>query len=98
MEVSSGTTTAIHTPRATCLMSLQSIFRSRRGLSKLIVRIALLAAFVVPAIVRAQDAVRPSLAGEAASEARRQDIERIPYNLLAGPMRFRLGASIGIEY
>ncbi len=49
-------------------------------------------------LVRAQDAVRPSLAGEAASEARRQDIERIPYNLLIGPVRFRLGATIGVEY
>ena len=52
----------------------------------------------VPALVRAQDAVRPSLAGEAASEARRQDVERIPYNLLVGPVRFRVGASIGVEY
>jgi len=38
------------------------------------------------------------LAGESASEARRQDVERIPYNLLVGPVRFRLGASIGVEY
>lgn len=49
-------------------------------------------------IVHAQDAVRPSLAGEAASEARRQDIERIPYNLLVGPVRFRLSATMGVEY
>ena len=46
----------------------------------------------------AQDAVRPSLAGEAASEARRQDIERIPYNLMVGPIRFRFSATAGIEY
>jgi len=52
----------------------------------------------VSVVVRAQDAVRPSLAGEAASEARRQDVDRIPYNLLVGPVRFRLGASIGVEY
>ncbi|MFN2542855.1 MAG: outer membrane beta-barrel protein [Chthoniobacterales bacterium] len=45
-----------------------------------------------------QDAVRPSLAGEAAAEARRQDIDRIPYNLLMGPIRFRVSASAGVEY
>ena len=49
-------------------------------------------------MVRAQDVVRPSLAGEAASEARRQDIDRIPYNLLLGPVRFRFSASMGAEY
>jgi hypothetical protein len=47
---------------------------------------------------RAQDAVRPSLAGEAASEARAQDIDRLPYNLLVGPVRFRVSATVGIEY
>jgi opacity protein-like surface antigen len=49
-------------------------------------------------IVRAQDAVRPSLAGEAAAEARRQQIDKIPYNLQLGPMKFRLSATLGIEY
>ncbi|MEY2527564.1 MAG: hypothetical protein QOE73_2335 [Verrucomicrobiota bacterium] len=49
-------------------------------------------------VVRAQDAVRPSLAGETASEARRQDIDRIPYNLLVGPVRFRFSATMGVEY
>ena len=49
-------------------------------------------------IVRAQDAIRPSLAGESASEARQQDIDRIPYNLLVGPVRFRLSATMGVEY
>lgn len=49
-------------------------------------------------IVRAQDAIRPSLAGESASEARRQDIDRIPYNLLVGPVRFRFSATMGAEY
>jgi hypothetical protein len=53
---------------------------------------------IAPAFVQAQDAVRPSLAGEAASEARRQDIERLPYNLMLGPMRFRLSATVGVEY
>ncbi|MGZ5019438.1 MAG: hypothetical protein ACXWAV_03335 [Chthoniobacterales bacterium] len=47
---------------------------------------------------RAQDAVRPSLAGEAAAEARRQTLDQIPYNLLAGPVRFRFSATAGIEY
>ena len=45
-----------------------------------------------------QDAVRPSLAGEEASEAREQDISRIPYNLMVGPVRFRLSATVGVEY
>jgi Putative beta-barrel porin 2 len=54
--------------------------------------------FSAISVVRAQDAVRPSLAGEAASEARRQDIDRIPYNLLVGPVRFRFSATMGVEY
>src|SRR5450755_4376841 len=53
--------------------------------------------FVAP-IVRAQDAVRPSLAGEEASEARRQSIDKIPYNLELGPMKLRFSATIGVEY
>ena len=48
--------------------------------------------------VRAQEAVRPSLAGEAAAEARRQSIEQIPYNLLLGPVRFRFSVTTGVEY
>jgi len=48
--------------------------------------------------VYSQDAIRPSLAGQAASEARRQDIDRLPYNLMAGPARFRVSATMGIEY
>ncbi len=52
----------------------------------------------LPPAIRAQDAVRPSLAGEAAAEARRQSIEKIPYNLLAGPVRFRFSVTTGIEY
>src|SRR2546423_14920205 len=46
----------------------------------------------------AQDAVRPSLAGEAAAEARRQSIDKIPYNLEIGPIKFRFSASLGLEY
>lgn len=49
-------------------------------------------------MLRAQDAIRPSLAGEAAAEARRQSLDRIPYNLLAGPIRFRVSATAGLEY
>ncbi len=48
--------------------------------------------------LRAQDAVRPSLAGEESAEARRQDIDRLPYNLLLGPVRFRVSATLGVEY
>ncbi|MDQ2919964.1 MAG: outer membrane beta-barrel protein [Verrucomicrobiota bacterium] len=47
---------------------------------------------------RAQDAVRPSMAGEASAEARRQTIDQIPYNLLAGPIRFRFSATQGVEW
>ncbi len=53
--------------------------------------------FLIPSL-RAQDAVRPSLAGEAAAEARRQSVEQIPYNLLAGPVRFLFSITTGIEY
>ena len=47
---------------------------------------------------RAQDAIRPSLAGEAAAEARRQSIDKIPYNLQVGPIKFRFSATMGVEY
>jgi len=68
---------------------------------RLLKRFTLLASLLLLAglgVVRAQDAVRPSLAGEEASEARRQDIEHIPYNLLVGPIRFRVSATVGVEY
>src|ERR1700719_3871472 len=48
--------------------------------------------------VYAQDAVRPSLAGQDAYDARQEDVSRIPYNLLLGPVRFRVGATVGVEY
>ena len=48
--------------------------------------------------LRAQDAIRPSLAGEAAAEARRQQIDKIPYNLQVGPIKFRFSATLGVEY
>ncbi len=63
------------------------------------------AAFIVSGLVllganraAAQDAVRPSLAGEVAAEARRQDIENIPYNLMTGPIKYRVSGTIGVEY
>lgn len=49
-------------------------------------------------IMQAQDAIRPSLAGETAAEARRQSIDRIPYNLQLGPIKFRFSATVGVEY
>ena len=79
-------------------MSREPISCSRYPLAKRWALLCLLPLLLTPSIGRSQDAVRPSLAGEAASEARRQDVERIPYNLLVGPIRFRLGASVGVEY
>jgi hypothetical protein len=78
-------------------MSVSNTSRSCCGFCKWIISIYLLS-LSAPALLLAQDAVRPSLAGEAASEARHEDVERIPYNLLVGPVRFRLGASVGVEY
>ena len=48
--------------------------------------------------VRGQEAVRPSLAGEAAAETRRQSIDQIPYNLRLGPVRFLFSVTTGVEY
>ena len=63
------------------------------------IRLALIAPLLFAgSVIHAQDAVRPSLAGEAAAEARRQTLERIPYNLLVGPVRFRVSATAGLEY
>ena len=62
-------------------------------------RLALLALVLFAApIVRAQDAIRPSLAGEESAEARRQSIDKIPYNLQLGPMKLRFSATLGFEY
>src|SRR5436190_24325322 len=49
-------------------------------------------------VVWAQDAIRPSLAGEETAEARRQSIDKIPYNLELGPMKLRFSATLGFEY
>ena len=67
-------------------------------LSKCIALVFFLPLLCAASIARSQDVVRPSLAGEAAAEARRQDIEHIPYNLLMGPIRFRVSATLGVEY
>ena len=68
---------------------------------KIFTRTALAACSVLLALAstgRAQEAIRPSLAGEAAAEARRQSPEQIPYNLLAGPIRFLFSVTTGVEY
>jgi hypothetical protein len=59
---------------------------------------ALVAVLCAAPLTRAQDAIRPSLAGEAAAEARRQAIDKIPYNLQVGPIKFRFSATMGFEY
>ncbi len=66
--------------------------------SKCIALVFFLPLLCAASIARSQDVVRPSLAGEVAAEARRQDIEHIPYNLLMGPIRFRVSATLGVEY
>lgn len=77
----------------TCTAVSRSSGRILKQLALLIVPLLVAAPFA-----RSQDAVRPSLAGEAAAEARQQDVERIPYNLLVGPVRFRFSATVGVEY
>ena len=76
-----------------------SIYSVGRGSAVVPAACALfLSLLFLAAAIRAQDAVRPSLAGEAAAEARRQSIEKIPYNLLAGPVRFLFSVTTGVEY
>lgn len=78
-------------------MSCRSIFLPRAGSTK-IARGLFLSLIAAASTVYSQDAVRPSLAGEAASEARAEDVTRIPYNLELGPVRLRLSATVGVEY
>lgn len=66
--------------------------------TKRIALVFVLPLFGVAPIAYSQDAIRPSLAGESASEARREDVSHIPYNLMLGPIRFRLSATVGVEY
>src|SRR5437762_12635564 len=60
--------------------------------------IFLLFVLCIAPVVWAQDAARPSLAGEETAEARRQSIDKIPYNLQLGPMKLRFSATLGFEY
>ncbi len=66
----------------------------------LFIKSALLIVGMLPAGISlyAQDAIRPSLAGQDSYEARQEDVSRIPYNLMLGPVRFRVGATVGVEY
>jgi hypothetical protein len=79
-------------------MSRLLISRCRNSLASKARAALILPLVFAAAVANAQDAVRPSLAGEAAAEARRQSIDRIPYNLLMGPVRFRFSATAGFEY
>src|SRR5438105_7079353 len=79
-------------------MSRRVISLHRGQLRKSATLLFVTSMLVATAGVYAQDAVRPSLAGQEASDAREQDVSRIPYNLLLGPVRFRVGASVGVEY
>src|SRR6185295_812187 len=94
---SAGGITSANLQNRSTVMICHFFHRSPRLLSRIgAVSLGLL--LCAPALVRSQDAVRPSLAGEEASEARRQDIDRLPYNLLLGPVRFRFSATMGVEY
>ena len=79
-------------------MSRLSISCSRNSLARKLGAALILPLVFAASVVNAQDAIRPSLAGEAAAEARRQSLDRIPYNLLMGPVRFRFSATAGFEY
>src|SRR5437588_2080790 len=79
-------------------MSCRHISLHRGQLRKSVTLLFVTSMLVATAGVYAQDAVRPSLAGQEASQAREQDVSRIPYNLLLGPVRFRVGATVGVEY
>src|SRR5881397_3463404 len=79
-------------------MSSNSTRRSYSLSAKRISWFLILPICLAASAVHAQDAIRPSLAGEASAEARRQSIEQIPYNLLVGPVRFRMSATMGVEY
>ncbi|MDQ6809280.1 MAG: outer membrane beta-barrel protein [Verrucomicrobiota bacterium] len=79
-------------------MTAKSSPRSARHTLRTLCVGSILSLVCVATVARAQDAVRPSLAGEAASEARRQSIDRIPYNLMLGPVKFRFSATAGFEY
>jgi hypothetical protein len=79
-------------------MSSNSISSCHRFSPKRISFALLLSSLLASSGLFAQEAIRPSLAGEAAAESRRQSLDRIPYNLLVGPVRFRVSATAGLEY
>src|SRR5229473_989403 len=79
-------------------MSRRFVSLHRDQLRKIGAVLFVLSMLITSAGVYAQDAVRTSLAGQAASDARQEDVSRIPYNLLLGPVRFRVGASVSAEY
>src|SRR5438309_2685713 len=79
-------------------MSCRHISLHRGQLRKSATLLFVTSMLVATAGVYAQDAVRPSLAGQEASDARQEDVSRIPYNLLLGPVRLRVGASVEAEY
>src|SRR5260370_18907343 len=79
-------------------MSRRLISLHRGQLRKSVTLLFVTSMLVATTGVYAQDAVRPSLAGQQASDARQEDVSRIPYNLLLGPVRFRVGASVSAEY
>ena len=79
-------------------MSCRTVFCRRDYFAGWIAFLLAVSLFGASPIAHGQDAVRPSLAGETASEAREQDVSRIPYNLLVGPVRFRVSATVGVEY
>jgi Putative beta-barrel porin 2 len=78
-------------------MSSNSTFICTHLLAKRSVTL-LLALLGAASIARAQDAIRPSLAGEESAAARSQSLDRIPYNLMVGPIRFRFSATAGVEW
>ena len=75
-----------------------SVLSLHRDLSSKSLTLLCVISTLTTASIYSQDAVRPSLAGEEAYQARQEDVSRIPYNLLLGPVRFRVGASVGVEY
>ncbi len=79
-------------------MSSKFKLRARHSTSRGFGLAFLLPLLLAASLLQAQDAIRPSLAGEASAEARRQSLDQIPYNLLAGPVRFRFSATMGVEY
>src|SRR5438552_15359625 len=79
-------------------MTRQVMLRSSDGYRLGKIRLAIALILLTASIGSAQDAIRPSLAGEASAEARRQSIDKIPYNLQVGPIKFRFSATMGVEY